>query len=1176
MYRSQLVRSVAAIAVRCSLTFVILIAALGLACAQESRATLTGTVTDSTGAIIPNAEVFLENTAAGNVLPATTNAEGRFRIPFVQPGTYRVTVKMTGFKQFMRQGIELRIAETVDLPVVLALGEMRETVEVTAQEAPLDTAAATLGRVIDRAQLQDLPVRDGSAAELVLLAPGVVNATDLRQRKAAFTNGLSQASIQGGASYGVEFTIDGIPNTAAQPGQQRIAFSPPIEALQEENVMTSTYDAGQGHNSGAVVNMVTKSGTNDVHGEAHWWFRNKSLDANSFYNNRLGNRKDNYKDNRAGFTIGGPVFVPKVYNGKNRSFWFFAFEANPSSQPVYRTTTVPTAAQRGGDFSSLLGISSQYQIYDPFTTVRSGNIFTRTPFAGNVIPASRVQANALARNILSYYPAAGTPKGSALAMQEGKNNWDTDSPLFLNKYRTYTGRVDHSFSERHRMFGRFSLDRWDEVSNRYFGADNVAARSMQQTRNRVLGVDDVYTLTPSMVMNIRAGFIRKINPQIPSGQGEVDYRGMGFSETLAGLIPAGQGGFPLINITDYSSTNPGGNQELAMEVWSLAGSISWLKGNHNVRFGPDYRAYRQNYRNSIRDVSPSLTFDTTYTRAASNSTAPLMGGGLAAFLLGVPSSGSMSITNGYAAQNTWQGFFIHDDWKVGKRLALNVGVRYELDHPETERYNRFVNGFDPAAQLSVTAAAQAAYAANPIAQIPASQFRVLGGIQYAGEGNRGLWRQDYKNLMPRFGFSYQLRNNTVLRGGYGIFFDQMGITEVGLNQTGFTQSTSLIATQDNGQTYLASLANPFPTGLLQPVGNAFGVNQDVGRSVHIGYLRDNTRNPYTQNWSFGLQRELPAKFMLDVSYVGNRSLGLRTERELNAVPRQYLSTSDRRDQAAIDFLTGVVNNPFYNLLPTTGMNGSTVQRQQLLRPYPQFSSVLATTSAGFAWYNAMQARLERRMSNGMTFTMGYTFSRSMEAIRYLNETDARPEEVIAGSDARHNLNFSGVFALPFGKGRAYGGAWKGLTEQVLGGWQVGTLFKAQGGFPVSAGSLVLKPGYKLLDAKLENPTWSGWYSLAPFSNLTADYPTGQNIRTMSTRWNELRGPGYWLLDLNVSKMFTINERYRLQFRGEAFNAPNHANFYQWPTLNPLSSTSVQAATNNGYPRNVQLALKLMF
>jgi len=1155
----------------------LLLMSQSIALAQESRATLTGTVKDASGAVIPQANVVLENTAAGTAHPAVSNQEGRFSIPFVQPGTYRVTVKMTGFKQFVRQRIDLRIGETVDLPIVLEVGEMTEAIEVRAQDTQLDTATASLSRVIDRAQLQDLPIRDGSSAELVLLSPGVVNATDLRQRKAAFTNGLSQTAIQGGGTYGAEFTIDGIPNTAAQPGQQRIAFSPPTEALQEQNVATSTYDASQGHNAGAVINMVTRAGTNELHGEAHWWFRNKSLDANSFYNNRRGVAKDNYRDNRVGFTIGGPVYLPKLYNGKNKTFWFFAFETNPSTQPIYRTTTVPTEAQKKGDFSSLLAISGQYQLYDPFSTVQSGSVYTRSPFPGNIIPEARVNANTTAQNLLKYYPQGGAAKGTDLAIREGRNNWDTTAPLAENKYRTYTGRLDHTFSDTHRIFGRFSLDRWDEIKDRWFGADNPAARTMQQTRSRVIGLDDVYMISPSMVLNVRGGLTRKINPMIPAGQGVVDYSALGFSDSVARLIPEGQGGFPLIDLADFSDTNPGGFQQLAMEVWSVGGSISWMKGKHNLRFGADHRTYRQNYRNSIRDVSPQLTFNSTYTRAASNSAAPLMGGDLAAFLLGVPSSGSMSLTNGYAAQNTWQGFFLQDDWKATSRLTLNFGIRYELDNPETERYDRFVNGFDPSAPLNITQAAQVAYAANPIPEVAAANFRVLGGILYADPGNRGLWKRDNKNIMPRFGFAYQLNSRTTLRGGYGIFFDQMGITEVGLNQTGFSQSTPLTSTLDFGQTYIASLFNPFPNGLAQPAGNRNGVNQDVGLAISsVGYLAGNTRNPYNQTWSFGIQRELPGKFVLDTSYVGNRAVGLRVNRDINAVPRQYLSPTERRDQPVIDYLTGSVTNPFAGLLPGTGLTGASVQRQQLLLPFPQFSSITGTVNSGYAWYHALQARIERRMSNGLTFNLGYTFSRAMEAVNYLNKTDTRPEEVISGSDARHNLSFSGLYQLPFGKGRKYGSSWTGVVNHLAGGWQLGTLFKLQTGFPVSTGVLILKPGYELLDAKRDNPTWDAWYSLEPFSNVSAEYPTGENIRAFSSRWNQLRGPGYWLLDLSLNKQFALTDRFAMQFRGEAFNVPNHSNFYQWPNLNPLNAASVQAATNNGYPRNIQLALKLMF
>ena len=1147
-----------------------------IAKAQATGATISGTVRDATGATISEAHIEVTNTATNGILSVASNSSGEFRAPFLPPGLYNLAVTKPGFKQFIRVGLELRVAEVVDVPVVLEIGQVNESLSVRAESPLLAASEASHASVLDRTRISELPVRDGSSAELVVLAPGVVNTTNLRPRKAAFTGGLSQLIANGGQQYGNEFTLDGIANMAASSSGNRIAYSPPLEAMEELKIQTSTYDAGQGHSPSAVFNMVTRGGTNEFHGEAHEWLKNKVLDANDFFNNMSGVPRSNYKDNRFGFSLGGPLYLPKVYNGRNKTFWFFAWEDNPFDQVSVNILTTPTEAQRRGDFSGLLALGPEYQIYDPFSTVATGSgHVVRNPFPGNVMPTSLIAASPSVAAVQSLFKYWSTPNRPA-STTNGRNNYISPTPLQSTHYRTYALRIDQNISEKHRLFGRISWDYWLEDARNLWG--NIANGSYNIRRNRLLALDDVYVLSPNLVLNTRLGITRSPQAALMRSTGKVDYKGLGFSDVLANLIPKNLQSFPTITASGYDGLGGGSYNFNNNDIRSLSGTLSWQKTRHSIRFGGEFRDYLLNNRNAPTAVSPQIGFGNSWITASDTATSPPLGGAIASLLLGLPQSGSMAVVNGYSVSNTWWGFFLHDDWKVSSKLTLNIGLRYELENPETERYNRMVGGFDAEAALTMAPQALAAYAAQPIPEIPVNQFKVQGGYIFLSSSHRQLWARNNLNIMPRFGLAYRLGNKTVLRSGYGIFFDNLGIGRSLVNQTGFSRTTSLVGSLDLGQTYLSSLVNPFPTGLLPPVGGSLGANQDLGLSITIPYLIP--RTPYNQNWSFGFQRELPGKFVLDAAYVGNRGVALPISQNLNFIPRQYLSTSPLRDQANLDFLSAQTPNPFAGLLPGTGLNGSTVARQQLLVAYPQFpvDGVTATVTAGSSWYHSLQVSFERRYSNGLTISGGLTWSKAMDATGYLNPSDTKPEHVISEFDPGHTFNVNGVYELPFGKGRRFGGSWHGVTDHVLGGWRIASMFRAQGGPPAFIDNSVLLPGHSIAEAANPNTrSWQEWFNYAAFDTNINDQPQSNNIRTLSSRFASLRGPGYWLLDVSLNKTFTIHEHFQAQLRGEAYNIPNHVNLNQYPGFTPSQPGSSQITSTNGpSPRTIQLALKVMF
>ncbi|HEY8551747.1 MAG TPA: TonB-dependent receptor [Vicinamibacterales bacterium] len=1133
----------------------------GLAFAQEARGTIQGKVTDQSGAVVPGATVTVVNVATGVETTTTSNAEGSYRVPFLIPGTYQVNVTLDGFSPFRSEEIELHVADVLTVDVTLTAGQITDEVTVSAAPAAIDRSSASLGQVVDARRIAELPIREGSAVELVILAPGVTNTTNLRSRKAAFNNGLSQFSSDGAGEKRNDFTIDGVANVAAD----RVAYSPPSAAVEEFKIQTSTYDAAVGNAMGASVNVVTKSGTNRLTGQVYEWFRGSVLDAQDYFDKRAGRPKREYTDNRFGGALGGPVV-------RNRTFYFANVEVNPFEVPTPTVLTVPTERMRNGDFSELLALGPQYQIYDPATTrphpTQPGR-FIRDPFPGNIIPADRISP--VARRILEYYPLPNQPGTSDFG-----NNYVNPTSVADETYYTVTSRVDHNLSSRHRIYGRYSWDFWEESKNNLF--DNEASGIILNRKNRVLGIDDTYTWRDNLLTNVRAGFTRQLFPERRQSQG-FDLSSLGFSNTLTSLIDPALAAFPNVSIGGFTalSTWESGDGFFTTDVYNVAANLMWLHGNHNMKFGTEYRRYIEHGSRYPTAVSPTISFTTAWTRGPlDNSPAAPRGQELAAFLLGLPGGGSMSRETDYTERNGVIALYAHDDWRVARNLTVNLGVRYEYETPLTEERDRMISGFDPDAVLPISAAAEAAYATNPIGEVPPEAFRVRGGVLYPDTGGpRAAWRADRNNVMPRAGFSWQPFAATAVRGGYGLYYDSLGPNRITVNQTGYSRVTPLVPTLDNGQTFIATLEDPFPSGLLEPQGSALGTMTNVGQSVNFPYVGE-VRTPLTHRWSIGVQQELPWLLLAEVTYVAGYSRNLAVTRELNPVPGQYFSTSPVRDNATNNFLTQQMPNPLAGLLPGTGLDAPTVARSQLLRPYPQFTSVTALETNGKSDYKAVQARLERRMANGVTLQVGYTWSRTMTETEYLNPFDTGLHRVIGAFDRTHLFVTSGIVELPFGRERRWGSEWGALTDSLLGGWQVSFLLKHQSGAPLGFGNFLLRPGMTIDDIPLPRGerTKERWFNVDAFDRVPANQLVS-NVRTTPIRLEDVRGPGYVVLDLGLMKNLALGSRMRLQLRVEAYNALNTVNLNN-PNTTPTSSAFGTITSQNPFPRQFQLAARLSF
>ncbi len=833
--------------------------------AQEFRGQIAGRITDSSNAVLPGVTVTAANVDTGVETSATTNGEGIYLLPFLTPGKYSVAAELVGFKKLLREGVEVRIGDRLTVDLSLEVGQVAEVVSVKAESPLLDVASASQGQVIDEKRIALLPLSDGNPFTLARLAPGVAYTGDLKFSR-AFDNGGTSGIVSDGASGGNEFTLDGTPNMASG---RRVAFVPPAGAVSEFKVETAAFDAQQGHTSGANVNVTIKSGTNSLKGEGYWYYRDDKLSKNEYFLERQGRPKAEMSYDRFGGYAGGPVL-------KNRTFFFGAVEWLYDEFPEPGQFTVPTDKMRNGDFSELL--SAGILIYDPATAVqRPDGRIERRPFSGNIIPGDRISP--IAREYMKYWP---TPNQAGNAQQQ--NNYISSNPR-TDDFYSISLRGDHKLTDKQNIFVRFTRNDRQEARGNWAGEVNgirPIGNYLYRVNDGVTG-DHVWTMSPTSLLNVRVGWQRFQEPNVRQHEGEVDPASLGFSPTTASYFgPTDY--LPRFEIAGMSviGENVGGTSEHS--IYSFQPTYTRVAGRHTLRAGYDMRLYKEFGAGPGRSAG-QYDFGNNYTRQLDNSATTATGQQLASFLLGLPTGGSLERNAERLNYAPYHAFWFQDDWKISNRLTLNVGLRYDYEGATYDSDDRNVRGFDDGATLNITNAAQAAYARNPIPEIAPSAFNVTGGWLFAGNGGSGFWKTDTNNWQPRLGMAYQLNEKTVLRGGFGIYTSPFVIA--GVRQPGFSQSTNIVPTLNNGLTFVANLANPWPNGVLDPVGSSLGVNTFVGRQLDRFSYVDGVSNQQNARWALTVQRELPGQWLVELGYVGSHGYDLTAEQNDNTLPRQY-------------------------------------------------------------------------------------------------------------------------------------------------------------------------------------------------------------------------------------------------------------------------------------------------
>jgi hypothetical protein len=1205
----------------------------GAMLAQEFRGTISGAVTDPTGAVVPGAAVTVRETRTGTVNRTTSDADGQYVVPFLLPGDYEVTVTAKGFQTVLRKNVTLQSQEHPIVSVALPLGNTTDTVNVTTDVPLVDQSNASVGQVISTESVEDLPLNGRTPTTLTELSVGVIS-NNAPQLVHPFDNNAGNSwSIGGTPKQTSEVLLDGAPDLTLLGAT---AYSPTQDSVSEVSIRPFDTDASFGHTIGGVVNQITKSGGNGLHGTAYEFYQTAGLDANLWFNKFTKvpfQVRPNAHFHQFGGTLGGPVIIPKIYNGKDKLFFFVAFERERDLTPLNQALTVPTAAERSGDFSALLaaGCPTGYtvnssnvaicnggttvdpnQLYNPFTATLSGTKVVRQAIANNNL-ASVQPINSIAAAYLNLIPGPNTT-GSAT----GQNNYSSTTGATTDLFNNQFGRLDYNFGARDHMSGDFRHNHLAQSKNDFF-ADG-ATGTLLFRENFGLTVDNVFTLNPTTIIDTRVNWTLYNEVHGTPAQ-RYSAASVGFPSSLQAAATESQ--LPCINFTgatcaanstsfqglgdNTSSFDPTTNYQVFTDVVKVI-------GKHTVKLGFDGRQYRLSVQN-FGNAAGTFAFGTNFVTAGTGAAAQAFGGDLASFYFGLPSTGSID-NNARGDYHTYYiGNFLQDDWRVSDHLTVNLGVRFDIDTPFREKNNATVNGFSTTAVNSASAAAAAAFKATTVTSTgfssTVSSINTLGGLTYPTSGG-AAYNNNSGFVSPRIGFSYSPKSSTVFRGGFGIFVQPPGVSSLNnagsvsssalSNQEGYSATTNETVTNNNYLTAASTLNNPFPNGFQQPAGSSLGASTFLGQT--ISFLAPVQHDAYSERWDAGIQRSLTNSLLLEVLYVGNHSVHLPVgTQNLNAPRVQYLSTTPYRNQALATAYGTSVANPYAGLLPNGGTaNGATVAYSNLIYPYPQYGATavnIQNQTIGQSYYHSAIVHVEQRKKHGLTLTANYSFSKLTEADSFLNDEDVYLNHRISPFDHTHHFTAGSTYELPFGKGKAFGFGGNKLMDVIFGGFVVNGIYQFQTGAPVLfSADIPLQPGMTPQNITIQSHNATplgttpalntsvfvtGSSTACPASGACdgSQFINGQysfHYRTLPTTISSVRIDGFNNLDASLLKNFSIYGPVKLQLRFETFNTLNHPAFAQ-PNVSSATASNFGYITSvfaNSQPRQIQLGGRIIF
>ncbi|HEX5283277.1 MAG TPA: carboxypeptidase regulatory-like domain-containing protein [Bryocella sp.] len=1139
--------------------------------AQQQMASLTGQITDSSGARVPGAQVTITDTERGTKIVVTSDENGGYIVPQIPPADhYMITVSKPGFKETVQRNVILQVAQSAKIDLVVSVGDVTETVNVSATPPQLETQTSSLGQVITGQTVEALPLNGRSTFRLIALTPGV---TFQRSAFGQFgdvpvnSTWDTNFSINGGRAQSNEILIDGVPSSAGFFDQ--ITTLPIVDETQEFKVESNNLSAIYGRYSGGAINVTTKSGTNRFHGDVFEFIRNNAFDANEWFNKAAGGARNPFHMNQFGGTIGGPVSIPHLYSGHDRTFFFFAYQGTRRTQGSTFTGTVPTAAQRTGDFSALCttfnsaGVCTKgTQIYNPFSYDPVTK--TRAPFAFNQIPSNLFDPVSL--KMQAYYPLPNTGGPNALT-----KNFISLSPTTVSQ-DVYSGRIDQNVTQNYHVSGRYAFSTTPLTQPNVF--NNVASTGASAVgttafRNQSFALNNVYQFSPTLLLNVNYGFARWFQSRQTRSYG-FDNSTLGFPSNVVSAITIPM--FPAVNIGGgYSglanqSYLKNGNDSHAVLI-----SATKLFAKQTLTAGLDVRLHRINFFN-VSNSAGTFAFAIAQTQGPVPTTAT-GGNAYASFLLGFGSSGSFPIGSGNALQDFYGAVYVQDDVRLTQRLTINLGVRYDGESPYTDRHNQ-LNYFDP------NVASPARNASFP---------NLTGGLVFAGGSTgRTVYSRQHGNVGPRVGFAFSPQATTSVRGGFGISYAPLEISSNAVGfvpSLGFSSSTAWNTSNDNGVTPANLLHNPFPQGFSAPTGNSLGTGTQLGQSVTV--WNHNPPTPYSMQWNLDVQQQFPSAVLLDLGYSGSRGEHLTGIFDRNTLNPQYQSVGSGLNTA--------VANPFQPFVQIGTLSNATVARRQLLLPYPQFLSVTEVNNPwGDSNYHSLQAKLVKRMSSGLSLLVSYTWSKLISNINsedapigpsdntgVQNYYDLRAERAVSESDQPQNLVLNAVYELPFGHGKQWFSNAPGFADKLIGGWKLTSIVTEQSGFPLTLTAAGVGGGTRPNLVPGVDPQISGkrsnqqrvkaWFNTAAFVT-----PPSYTFGTLGRTFTAVRGPGISNLDSSLEK-FTKFEGLDTEFRVEMFNVTNTPHFAMPDMARQDAAFGTISSTLLSPPqREMQFALKINF
>lgn len=1156
--------------------FVALLVAMSLgivAWAQTFYGTLVGTVSDASGASIAQANVVLISSERGDRRTAQTGADGNYQFVNLAPGQYRVEIEKQGFRRLVRDNILIEVQSTARIDAAMQVGEVSQTVEVTAQTPLLQTENASLGQVVDGRKVLEMPLNGRNVFSLVALAPGVVPGGQSSQTPTG-TNPFAWANFQigGGQANQSASYIDGAPNNSSYVNHTMLV--PTQDAVQEFKVQTNNLGPEFGRLAGGVINLSTKSGTNAFHGGLYEFLRNRSLNANTFFNNRAGVARPAFSQNQFGGTFGGPV-------RKDKTFFFGSYEGFRLRQGQSYVFSVPTDLQRNGNFSDFRNAAgAMIPIYDPLTTCgRQGNpacatnaagaeVISRTPFPGNIVPDTRIDRAARA-----MVPLWGRANSAGLP-NTAVNNFTANASVGGDQNQ-YNARVDHNFSDNNRGFVRYTY--WSNLNLPIdpYGTKTCVDRCTETMNTNQAVIGDNYSITPTMFLDLRLSFTRFSYDRSALTAG-YDLTQLGWPAALNSQVAVRVQPIPIV--TAYNGvfgTNGTGSTIVARnDVYSLSPNMTKIWGKHTIKFGAEIRRNTHNYFQQ-NNPSGSFNFDALMT-SVNPLAAAGTGNGFASFLLGYGSGGGLTHNNFVAGQILYRGYYVGDQFAIGSRLTLNYGLRWEQMGPWSERYDRLVVLLPDAA----------------------NEFSPRGGLNFKGRfglvnspDSPSRNNNELRNVFsPRLGLAYRWNNKTVIRMGYGLFFlpNDVAFNTAPNIDIANAYTTPYFGTPDGSITPGDRLSNPFPNGIVQAPGRASNIQRlFLGQGVNAPLYKD--PRAQTQQWNFNVQRELANGMALDVAYAGSKGTHLPgPNQNLNQLPVEFLS------QGAA--LTQQVPNPFFGLVTLGALAQPNVARGQLLRPYPQYSGYnLVAPMNRNSIYHSAQVKLEKRFSSGASLLGSYTWAKLISdtdtltawlepggGLAVQNWYNLRAERSVALYDVPHRAVISFIYDLPFGKGKKFLSGVNPVAGRIVGGWGVNGVSTFQSGNPLNLTMAVntsnsqgggQRPNSTGTSANLEGAAQdrlNRWFDTSQFT-ATPAFQFGNVARSLT----DVRSHGVANYDFTIFKNTAITERMGIQFRAEVFNLFNRVQFgYPGTALGNPQFGVISGQYNS--PRLVQMALRFSF